>query len=167
MTPSHSGHEPSPAGPPGKFAPWVHRIMVPIDFSEACWAALKHALPIARLTGAKITLLNVCQAQLYATEFAHLPSEELSMGKACEKKLRASAKGRIPADLAAEIIIRHGVAYDEIVKAAQELDIDLIVINTRGHTGLKHALLGSTTERVVRYAPCPVLVIRERGGGVA
>jgi len=161
MTPPSSGHEPS-CESFGAIEPWVHRILVPIDFSEASWEALKQAIPIARLMMAKITLLYVCQAQLVATEFAHLPDQEFSIRKPSEDKLKALAHRRIPSELLANIIVRNGVAYDEIVKAALEHKIDLIVINTRGNTGLKHALLGSTTERVVRHAPCPVLVIRER-----
>jgi nucleotide-binding universal stress UspA family protein len=58
--------------------------------------------------------------------------------------------------------VRAGKPYEEIVTAAKRLEADLIIISTHGRTGLKHALLGSTTERVVRYAPCPVLVVRER-----
>ena len=53
-----------------------------------------------------------------------------------------------------------GRPFEEICRLAQEIDIDLIVIATRGNTGLKHLLLGSTAERVVRYSPCPVLVVR-------
>ena len=50
----------------------------------------------------------------------------------------------------------------EIIRLAREIDADLIVLSTRGHSGLKHLLLGSTAERVVRNAPCPVLVARKR-----
>jgi nucleotide-binding universal stress UspA family protein len=53
-----------------------------------------------------------------------------------------------------------GRPFEEICRLAQEIDIDLIVIATRGNTGLKHLVLGSTAERVVRYSPCPVLVVR-------
>ncbi len=161
MNPPPSGSEPAPGAAPGEILPWVHAILVPIDFSEASWVALRHALPIAHLTGAKITLLNVSQVQLYATEFAHLPSQEHSILRAREHKLQTAAEGRIPPELLAGIVVRHGVPYDEIVKFAEERSINLIVINTHGYTGLRHAMLGSTTEHLVRYAPCPVLVIRE------
>ena len=60
-----------------------------------------------------------------------------------------------------ETLQRLGVPYEEIVDVAKELAVDLIVIATHGYTALKHFLLGSTTERVVRLAPCPVLVVRE------
>jgi nucleotide-binding universal stress UspA family protein len=55
-----------------------------------------------------------------------------------------------------------GKPFHEIVAAAKQMEADLIVIATHGHTGFKHAIPGSTAERVVRHAPCPVLVVRER-----
>ena len=58
--------------------------------------------------------------------------------------------------------IRTGHAYQEICGLAKELNIDLIVLASRGNTGLKRLVLGSTAERVVRFSPCPVLVVRER-----
>jgi nucleotide-binding universal stress UspA family protein len=162
MIPPNTEHHHAPADSAGQIKPWIRSILVPLDYSDASWAALNHAIPVARLMGAKITLLNVCEAQLCATEFAHLPEEEASMRIASTEKLRALAHTRIPAELLKDIVIRRGVAFEEIINAAAVLEVDLIVINTRGNIGLKHAFLGSTTEHVVRHAPCPVLVIRER-----
>jgi len=59
-------------------------------------------------------------------------------------------------------LVRFGKPFQEICDAARGLKVDLIVISTHGYTGLKHAVLGSTAERVVRHAPCPVLVVREQ-----
>ena len=53
-----------------------------------------------------------------------------------------------------------GRPADQITKAAKELNIDLIILATHGHTGIKHVVLGSTAENVVRHAPCPVLTVR-------
>jgi nucleotide-binding universal stress UspA family protein len=58
--------------------------------------------------------------------------------------------------------ICQGTPYEEIVKVAKAEEVELIVIATHGFTGFKHFLLGSTAERVVRTAPCPVLVVREK-----
>jgi universal stress protein A len=55
-----------------------------------------------------------------------------------------------------------GVPYHEIVQAGQQFKADLIVLGTHGRTGLQHVFMGSTAERVVRHAACPVLVVRER-----
>ena len=60
-----------------------------------------------------------------------------------------------------DILARYGYPPKEIVRAAREFYADLIVISTRGYTGLKHALADSVTDAVVRCAPCPVLVVRE------
>src|SRR5438046_2829865 len=59
-------------------------------------------------------------------------------------------------------LVRFGKPFQEICDAARGLKVDLIVISTHGYTGLKHAVLGSTAERVVRHAPCPVFVVREQ-----
>jgi nucleotide-binding universal stress UspA family protein len=72
--------------------------------------------------------------------------------------LRESVDKSVPL----ESIIRVGVATSGIVEAAKHLDIDLVILATHGRSGLAHVLLGSTAERVVRHAPCPVLVLRER-----
>ena len=58
--------------------------------------------------------------------------------------------------------VRVGHAPNEITKAAKELDVDLIIIATHGYTSWRHFCIGSTAERVVRTAPCPVLVVREK-----
>ena len=137
------------------------RILVPIDFSAASEKALAKAVLIARQFHAKITLLFVSRAQFYGAEFAHTPVNELSISGGCKERLGSFACGKIAPDLLEETLVRHGVPFDEIAKAAKELNADLIVVNTRGHTGLKHMVLGSTAERVVRYAPCSVLVVRE------
>jgi universal stress protein A len=60
-----------------------------------------------------------------------------------------------------ETLQRLGTPYEQIIKVARERGVDLIIIATHGYTGLKHFLLGSTTERVVRVSPCPVLVVRQ------
>jgi len=76
--------------------------------------------------------------------------------------LQELANQLLPPGLAEKLVVRVGVPYHEIVEAAGELQADLIVITTHGHTGLKHVLLGSTAEWVVRHAPCPVLTVRRR-----
>jgi nucleotide-binding universal stress UspA family protein len=112
---------------------------------------LKHAVRFAEEFGAELTLLYVSEPPPAAT-FA-----------AAEKELRAFAPG-VGNESVADIQwkIRAGVPSHEIVEAAKESDADLIVIATHGSTGWKHFCIGSTAERVVRAAPCPVLVVREK-----
>jgi len=140
----------------------MKNILVPIDFSDGAKKALAYAIPLARQFNAKITLLHVSQVQFYANEFAHLPIDEAAMKECVRGRLEAMARGCIAPELLKETLVRHGVAFDEITKVARELCADMIVINTHGYTGLKHVVMGSTAERVVRYAGCPVLVVRDR-----
>ncbi|OLE56480.1 MAG: hypothetical protein AUG74_19225, partial [Bacteroidetes bacterium 13_1_20CM_4_60_6] len=134
-------------------------ILVPIDFSPGSKKALKYALPFARQFGAQIILLHVVEP-VGTPDFAYFP---LTMEN---DKVMAIASGKldllcrqeaIAPRLIAKTLARHGKAYQEIADAARTLKVDLIIIATHGYTGLKHAFLGSTTERVVRHAPCPVL----------
>lgn len=138
----------------------LRSILVPVDFSEASANSLAFAVSLAEHFGAKITLLHVSQAQFYATEFGHTPGAETSIGEGCRGRLRAFATGKVEPELLEETLVRGGVPFDEITKAAKERGMDLIVVSTRGQTGLKHVLMGSTAERVVQHSPCPVLVIR-------
>ena len=61
-----------------------------------------------------------------------------------------------------DVVVQVGTAFEVITNTARDCEIDLIVLTTHGKTGLKHAFMGSTAERVVRHAPCPVLVVRKR-----
>jgi len=140
----------------------LRNILVPIDFSAASEKALSYAVPLARQFHAKITLLYVSQEQLCGTEFAYLPIEESAVNWAAKEQMKTIASHKIAPELLGGTLVRHGVAFEEIAKAARELNTDLIIVNTHGYTGLKHALVGSTAECVVRHAPCPVLVVRER-----
>ncbi|MDG2212539.1 MAG: universal stress protein [Verrucomicrobiota bacterium] len=130
----------------------LHKILVPIDFSENSRKALNYALPYAKRMGADITLLNIAKPSLYEPD--GLPEEIHASAK---KQLVGVAKD-IPPPYTCEI--RVGSAYEEICRFAKEHAIDLIIISTHGYTGLKHCLLGSTTEKVVQHAPCPVLAVR-------
>jgi nucleotide-binding universal stress UspA family protein len=69
-------------------------------------------------------------------------------------------------DVPVQTLVRTGTPFREITETARSLGADMIVLTTHGYTGLMHGLLGSTAERIVRYADCPVLVVREpRPGG--
>ena len=71
------------------------------------------------------------------------------------------AATEIGSEINVETVIKTGKPFVEINETASELDIDLIIIATHGHTGMEHLLFGSTAEKVVRKAPCPVLTLRE------
>jgi len=143
----------------------VKSILVPIDFSAPSKKALDYAVAFAEQFGAKLTLLHVVEP-VATPDFANsfpLMMENDKVMAACKARLQALVKQKaIDPKLVEKTLVRQGRAFHEIADAARTLKADLIIISTHGYTGLKHALLGSTAERVVRHAPCPVLVVRER-----
>jgi universal stress protein A len=144
----------------------IKKILVPTDFSPASRKSFCYALRFAKGLGSKITLLHVVEP---ATSFnmAGLPPEPVGV---VEKEFADAETGLHElvdeAEAAgvsdAKSMLRAGVATHEIVEAAKDLDVDLIVIATHGYTGWKYFAIGSTAERVARAAPCPVLVVREK-----
>lgn len=143
----------------------IKYILVPIDFSAPSKKALDYAVPFAEQFGAKLTLLHVVEP-VATPDFANsfpLMMENDKVRAACKAQLQSLVKEQaIDPKLVEKTLVRQGRAFHEIADAARTLKTDLIIISTHGYTGLKHALLGSTAERVVRHAPCPVLVVRER-----
>jgi universal stress protein A len=151
---------PSPVAPLN-----IKSILVPIDFSPPSAKALDYAVAVARLFKAKLTLLHVVEPIATPAFVA------LSLPVMENDKLMEAAKGQlertlksaeVSRGLMAKLLVRCGRSFHEIADAARTLKVDLIIISTHGFTGWKHALVGSTTERVVRHAPCPVLVVRSR-----
>ena len=88
-----------------------------------------------------------------------LPDLEQQVRKAARERLEKTKTELVPKDVTCRTVLRDGVPWSEISSAAVEEKADLIVIATHGYTGLKHALLGSQAERVVRTATCPVLTV--------
>jgi len=141
----------------------VETILVPTDFSPQSEKALRYALAFARQFNARLTLLHVLEP-LAGPDFAYFPLVEV------RDKVARTARQRL-AGLAARLeaapgiiertLVRDGRAYQVIAEVARESRANLIIIATHGYTGAARLMLGSTTERVVRHAPCPVLVVRE------
>jgi nucleotide-binding universal stress UspA family protein len=138
-------------------------ILVPIDFSAESEKALAYAVPFARQFGARLTVLHVVEP-VAMPDFARsfpLTIENDKVMAECKGHLQRIVKDlKIEPALMEKTLVRTGRSFNEIAEAARTLKADLIIISTHGYAGLKHALLGSTTERVVRHAPCPVLVVR-------
>jgi universal stress protein A len=137
-------------------------LLVPIDFSATTRLALDYALEVCARFSARLTLLHVQKPPIvpgtelgfnyaeYLAHLSHTASDRL-------KELAAS----LPASCQAKAEVLEGIPWDCIVQYALEHSVDLIVMPTHGRSGLKHILLGSVAERVVRHAHCPVLVVRE------
>jgi universal stress protein A len=141
----------------------VKVIVVPVDFSVASKEALKYASKLAAGFGAVLRVIHVVETAPFLNDLPNvvLTRSETEMAKEALVKLQALAQDEIDELIPVQPEVRIGKPYREIIGAAKVLGADLIVIATHGYTGLKHALLGSTAERVVQHAPCPVLVVRE------
>jgi nucleotide-binding universal stress UspA family protein len=138
---------------------------VPVDFSEFSTKAVKYAARFAEQFGASLVLMHVIEPVRYPESLLIPPEMEEANReriKLAHASLAAFVKQQMPAGIAAETVTRLGHPFSEISTVAKDFELDLIVLATHGHTGLKHLFLGSTAERVVRLAPCPVLTVRER-----
>lgn len=150
---------------------------MPVDFSSLSKKAFQYALRLAQQFKAEVTLVHVLEPAVPPTfeELSIAPSSAALAGpnpkngtpgegsadaeKNLKRLISAARAAGVPK---VKSLFRWGLASHEIVDAAKDLHVDLIVIATHGYTGWKHFCIGSTAERVVRAAPCPVLVVRAK-----
>ena len=140
----------------------ARRILVPTDFSELSFKAVETAVALAQRFDAEVELVHVLEPPPFPEfGYAHIPIKEGGLRDAAEAQFE-KLRERVPAlkELLKYTPVRTGNAPYEIVQAGRQLNADLIVIGTHGRTGLKRIALGSTAEKVVRHAHCPVLVLR-------
>jgi nucleotide-binding universal stress UspA family protein len=141
----------------------IERILVPLDFSPASMEALDYAVWLAKQFRAAIHLVHVYPPdEASAPGGGHLLLQSAEAIERLNEELTGIHQKHVPTFRPENCHVRGGRPYEEVVRLAREIDADLIVLATRGYSGLKHLLLGSTAERVVRNAPCPVLVARKR-----
>jgi nucleotide-binding universal stress UspA family protein len=142
--------------------PFRH-IVCATDFSACSRAALRTAAELARRFGATLTLAHVVELPLLANPEAG-PIASLR-ASACELVEDGLAEWKLAAeDIAGRpvaTVMLEGTPWDRITRLAADGHTDLVVVGTHGRTGIQHALVGSVAERIVRHAPCPVLVVRE------
>ena len=144
----------------------IRRILVPVDLSGTSEHALTYAGEFAEKLGAELTVLYVVPEPSAVLPDMMMP---VPVTTADTDDLVAAGHQSLAELLAAKNIdrrnvtldVRVGDAAEEIEAAAAELKADLIVVGTHGRSGLKHLLLGSVAEHVVRHAPCPVLTVRK------
>ncbi len=149
------------------------RILAPTDFSKYSGFAMEWAAYLAQCMKADLLLLhvlteeegNIVEEVIGEGAVVQIPKgirqnvvEERQKGMIDQYEMVVSRE--IKASLKVEQMIRIGVPFLEIVRAAKEKDVDLIVLGTHGRTGLSHALIGSVAEKVVHHAHCPVLSIK-------
>ena len=141
-------------------------LLVTTDFSEAAEAGIRTARELSSQLEARITLVHVCEEILPSLAFstvaqrAEIHRESL---KACEQQLAGAARELFP-DMPIETELRDGRPAVEIVQCAKDTGADLIVMASEGRGSVGQLIFGSTTQRVLQTAPCPVVVVRGSEG---
>lgn len=144
----------------------LKKILVPTDCSEYSKPALRYAVEFMRQFKASCTLLTVADDRyLDFLGPAYFPEEmfidiELKLLEQAEDRLKQFSSDLVPDDLTVELSAVRGEPSMEIIQYAKNNDIDMIIMGTHGHTGFSHILLGSVTDKIVRYSPCPVLTVK-------
>jgi nucleotide-binding universal stress UspA family protein len=143
-------------------------ILVPIDFSEHSAKTIEYAAKLAARFGSEVKLLNVLEIpdyitpeyqKAYLSENRIVPHIDVAEREITQKLLVREEEFR-SREIPVESYFRVGCPFEEIVSMSNHFSVDLIVIGSHGHTGIKRLLLGSTAERVVQHAHCPVLVVK-------
>ncbi len=139
----------------------IERILVPTDFSDHSLAALKYAIELAREHDSEVILVHVVEPLPYGVgrwyeptklieDYGEIASGELQRFEKEAKQLYPKCRSEL----------HYGVVYEVIGELVIKLKVDLIVISMRGQTHLLDLLIGDVAEKLLRYAPCPVLRIR-------
>ncbi len=139
----------------------MKKILVAVDGSNYSNAVVKKAGALADKFGSKVTLINVIKPLSVFHEEVEVV-EDLQKDEA-RTILRKSKEALIDMGVDSKTLFRKGDPASEIVDLAKEDDFDLIVIGSRGLSGIKMFLLGSVSKRVSEHAPCSVLVVRSKG----
>jgi nucleotide-binding universal stress UspA family protein len=136
------------------------RVLVATDFSATAEAALAWAVELVRSRGGTLTLVHALDLHGPLTDFLPSPPDlDEHVQGAAAARLTELAAGLGEQGMPVETRLELGVASQAIVRAAEELRADLLVVGSRGLTTVAHLLLGSTAQRVVQHAPCPVLTV--------
>jgi len=142
----------------------IAKIVCAVDFSECAEYSLRYALHLAKTFDADLQVLHVVELpflpsySLAGVPDLSIPSEEIEEG--ARKKLDELVTKCRAEYAKVDGQVRTGTAFVEIIGYAREMEADLIVVGTHGRTGLRHMLIGSVAEKVVRKAPCPVLSVK-------
>jgi len=153
-----------PAEPDGRYRcpVKVERILVPTDLTNESHRAIEFGLALAKPLGAHLILLHVYQDPAYAVEYVLGPydSDRAQQARAYfEKTLKATAEDVRKEYADCDIEFRDGVPCEQIVNAAKERDIDLIIISTHHYNWLTRLACGCDAEHILRNMPCPILIL--------
>lgn len=141
----------------------IKTILVPIDFSDHSEKAVATAVELAKTLGASLHLTHVLHypVQVASAGMVAMPQDLwMRVRKAATRKLETASQGVSAEGIAVETHLAEGPNAQSIVELADKIGADLIVMGTRGLSGLKHVMLGSVAERTVRLASCPVMTVK-------
>ena len=141
----------------------LKKILCPIDHSDCSKEALKYAVSFAMRDEAKLYLLHIIDIRSFNESLNAMPTQ-IPDNETLEQlriKLLDCIPEEIRDDMDVEAIVIQGIPFVEIISTSREKEIDMIVMGSHGRTGISHMMLGSVSEKVVRKAPCPVLIVRQ------
>ena len=148
----------------------MSRIVCPTDFSPTSSHAVDYAATMAKHFGAELVLLHVIESMDYplrsfgmSSAIQHIQDEIQTRAMESLKNRAAKVEETTPG-ITPKLAVLNGEVHTATMECADSENADLIVIGTHGYTGITHALLGSTAEKVVRLSKCPVLTVRKHDG---
>ncbi len=142
----------------------IRDMLVAIDFSDESFRALEYALPLAKRFDASVHVIYVYDGEHQFSSTPMTPElfDDIEVARHLRQELqRRFAMGVRPK----QCHVRSGRPFQEICMSAKDIKADLVVVATRGRSGFEHLTLGSTAEKVVRHAACPILVVRRGASG--
>ncbi len=141
----------------------MKKVIVPIDFSEHSEHALKAAALLAKRNNIEIVALHMLDLNIasLSDSASDIQAQSVFYLKLAEKKIKTFLKKEYLKGLNVTPVIKHYLSFREINEIAEEVKADLIVMSSHGVSGIKEIFVGSNTEKVVRFATIPVLVLKE------
>ena len=147
----------------------INTILLPTDGSECSAKAMAYALSFAKQYGGRVVALHVMdqrweeQTRAVFAEVGQDLAQKIRNGYQEEARriLREVTDAASKVGVPVESKVLTGIPSEDIVRLAQQLPADIIIMGTHGRAGMSHLLLGSVAEKVVRRAPCPVLTVRK------
>lgn len=141
----------------------IKKILIPFDFSETASLSLEHAVHMAQLHKAEITLLHVVESASFTSAFSHAFSsnyEKKVEGETTDKLKDLAHKIHLDSSVVTHIKTEVGRIYKRIITVAKDSDMDIIVMGTHGTSGYEKFSIGTNTSKVVSEAPCPVISVQ-------
>lgn len=144
----------------------LKKILTPIDFSEYSMEALRGAMELTKDLDAELHIVHVVAPHFALLDKMREQARETLMLEEAEEELARIRKDDCGNSARVVTQVMVGPPVPKLVEYAKEQQIDLILLATHGRTGIEHLMIGSVTEKLVRAAPCSVLVFRQRKSGL-